>query len=512
MTNSQTLSRLFYLFLFVIAIAEVQAQTLSPARIQSLATKYTLQSFDELYDLLQLPNDAAYPQDIEKNVLWCEKALSQRGFTSQRLSTPTVPLLVSLRGHSEAAKTVLFYFHIDGQPVDPAKWDQPDPYKPVLKEKNSDGTWSTIPKKELKNYKDDWRIYARSSADDKGPFVMFLAALDALEEAGVKPDYNVKVILDFEEEKGSPHLPDAVRENASKLEADRLLIFDGPGHMSNRPTLTFGARGIVDVHMTTYGAVVPQHSGHFGNYAPNPAMRLAQLLASMKDDQGRVVIPGFYNGIDIDSETEKILRAVPDDPEYFRQLQQLGSTDSVGDYYQESIQYPSLNIHGLQSGWVREQARTIVPADATAEIDIRLVPESNPDALISALKDHIRSKGYYITTEEPTKEVRLSHPRILKLYHRVSYRAFRTDFDTPIGRWLRESVDRTFGQEPVMIRTLGGSVPIAPFIQTIGVPAVIVPVVNPDNNQHSPNENMRLGNYRTGVQTIMGILTQPYGE
>ena len=195
--------------------------------------------------------------------------------------------------------------------------------------------WEEIPWELIEEYNDDRRVFARSTSDAKGPVAMFLAALDALAEAQIEPNYNLKIIMDFEEELGSPRLPAAVKENAKLLAADMLIIFDGPRHITNRPTLSFGARGIATITLTTYGPIVPQHSGHFGNYAPNPALRLSKLLASMKDDDGRVIIPGFYDGIILTPETETILRAVPDDENQIRERLQLGSVDKVGSYYQE---------------------------------------------------------------------------------------------------------------------------------------------------------------------------------
>jgi len=147
----------------------------------------------------------------------------------------------------------------------------------------------------------------------KGPFAMFLTAWDVLREKENLPDYSVKVILDFEEEQGSPNLPDAVVKHKAKLAADLMLIMDSPRHSSNLPTLTFGARGIAQMTLTTFGPKVPQHSGHYGNYAPNPALLLSQLLASMKDDDGRVSISGFYEGIELSEPEKAILAAVPDD-------------------------------------------------------------------------------------------------------------------------------------------------------------------------------------------------------
>jgi len=477
--------------------------------LDTLAKKYALSSFPILKELLSIPNDAFYPKDIEKNVIWCERAFSSRNFSTTRIETATVPLLLAERNHPGAKKTVLIYLQIDGQPVDTSRWDQEDPYTPTLKRPGKSVGWETLPWDSIKNYRDDWRVFARSASDAKGPVAMFLAALDAAKELKIQPNYNIKVIMDFEEELGSPRLPQAVIENTGLLKADMLIIFDGPRHITNKPTLTFGARGIATLQLTTYGPVVPQHSGHFGNYAPNPALRLSKLLASMKDDKGRVIIPGFYDGISITPETEKILKSVPDNEELIKYRLQIARADEVANYYQAAIQYPSLNIRGMQSGWIDEKVRTIIPSWARAEIDVRLVLESDPHRLIALIQDHIAEQGYYLLDRVPTKGERLKYPKIATLTHEISYQSFRTDFDSEVGLWLTKALHNAFGEDPIRIRMSGGSIPISPFVTTLGIPAVTVPTVNRDNNQHSPNENLRLGNYREGIKTMMAILAEP---
>lgn len=478
------------------------------SKLDELSNTYAKNSFPILRELLSIPNDAFYPEAIERNVIWCETAFGQRGFTTKRIETSTVPLLLAERKHNKAKKTVLIYLQIDGQPVDSTRWFQESPYKPVLKKKNSKDEWEAIPWENIKNYEDDWRVFGRSASDAKGPVAMFLAALDATASEKITPNYNIKIIMDFEEEMGSPRLPDAVVKNADLLKADMLIIYDGPRHITNKPTLTFGARGIATVQLTTYGPAVPQHSGHFGNYAPNPALRLSKLLASMKDDEGKVIIQGFYDGITIDSGTEKILKAVPDDEAQINKRLQIVEADKVGSYYQEAIQYPSLNIRGMQSGWIDQKVRTIIPGWARAEIDVRLVLESDPEVLISLIKGHIEDQGYYVVDREPTKEERLTYKKIATFTSEISYQSFRTDFDSEVGLWLRSALQNAFGQEPIMIRMSGGSIPISPFVTTLGIPAVTVPTVNRDNNQHSPNENIRLGNYREGIKTMIAILKE----
>ena len=477
--------------------------------LEMWAENATNKSFDMFYEILSIPNDANNLDDIELNVKWCEKNFAERGFVTKRISTPKAPLLLAERTFPKAKETVLIYLQIDGQPVDNSRWFQESPYIPVLKRQNSQGVWEIIDWSEIKNYKDDWRIFARSTSDAKGPVVMFLNAIDVLEEKKLSPNFNIKVIMDFEEELGSPNLPRAVNANREVLSADHLIIFDGPKHRSGKPTLTFGARGISTIQLTIYGPVTAQHSGHFGNYVPNPALRMAKLLASMKDNEGVVVIPGFYDGISIDSKTKKILDNFPHDQEQFMKTLQIGELDKVGETYQESIQFPSLNIRGMQSGWIDEKVRTIIPAWARAEIDIRLVLESDPNRLIGLVKKHVENQGYYVVDREPTAKERIDHPKVATFTHKISYQSFRTDLDTKVGKWLRKSIKKGFETDPIRIRMSGGSIPISPFVKTLDIPAVTVPTVNRDNNQHSPNENIRLGDYRNGIKTILSILTEP---
>ncbi len=498
----------FIFISFLLSVFVSNSQKMDQNRLNDLSAKYSNTSFPLLKELLSIPNDAFYPEDIEKNVKWCEMAFAARNFATTRITTANAPLLLAERKFKKATKTVLIYLQIDGQPVDSTRWFQASPYIPVLKNQNADGEWSEIPWNRINTYDDDWRVFARSASDAKGPVAMFLSALDAMSEAKLSPNFNIKVIMDFEEELGSPNLPKAVSHNADLLNADMLIIFDGPRHITNKPTLTFGARGIATITLTTYGPVVPQHSGHFGNYAPNPALRLSKLLAGMKDDDGRVTIPGFYKGISIDSKTKEILSAVPDNEAEIRNRLQLGSIDKVGNNYQEAIQYPSLNIRGMQSGWIDEKVRTIIPGWARAEIDVRLVLESDPKGLIGLVKKYVEDQGYFVTDKVPNKEERMSHGKIATFNYEISYQSFRTNFDSEVGLWLRKALIRAFNEEPILIRMSGGSIPISPFVTTLNIPAVTVPTVNRDNNQHSPNENLRLGNYREGIKTMIAILSE----
>ena len=465
----------------------------------------------ELKSFLSIPNSGLSSEDVQKNIVWLKDAFQKRGFTTQEVATLSNPLLFAEKNISKELPTVLFYMHLDGQPVDKSKWDQADAFIPVLKEKDEQGEWKILDWETInKKINPDWRIFARSASDDKMPIIAFLQAIDQTDPNKIK--CNIKVILDSEEEIGSPNLAAAVKENLELLSADALIINDGPIHISGEPTLVFGCRGITGFHITVWGPIKPQHSGHYGNYAPNPAFRLTQLLASMKDEEGRVTIEGYYDGINLDKEITEVLASVPDNPENIHELLQINTPEKVGTNYQESLQYPSLNIRGLRSAWVGAQARTIVPDNATAAVDIRLVPESDPVRLMKLVRTHIESKGYLILDREPTKKERLTHPRIVTMSTRGATLPFRTDINAPIGKWLKSAIKNQYHQDPITIRIMGGTVPMAPFIQTLKVPAVIVPMVNADNNQHSPNENVRVSYITNAIKTFNAIFTNSFDE
>jgi acetylornithine deacetylase/succinyl-diaminopimelate desuccinylase-like protein len=498
------------LFVYLFSFGFLAAQNNAEIDLDAVTEVHFLNGIRILNELLSIPNDSHDPAQLVPNIEWCEANLNKRNWQVKRLETKSFPLLFAEKSVPEAKKTVLFYFHIDGQPVDRKKWDQPDPFQPTLKKRDGSGQWETIPMEHLEQeYDPEWRIFARSASDDKGPFAMFLTAWDAMVQEGKMPNYNVKIILDFEEEIGSPNLGEAVSTYKDVLASDMMLIMDGPRHLSNEPSLTFGARGISQITLTVFGPRAAQHSGHYGNYAPNPALRLSQLLASMKDEEGRVIIPGFYDGIKLTEKEKEILRQVPDDEKEIKKNLGIGSTDKVGSTYQESLQYPSLNIRGMSSGWVGDEVRTIVPADAMAEIDIRLVPESDPERLFSLIRNHIEKQGYHILEGRgPTEEERQLYPKLLKWEGSISYQAFRTPFDSEPGVWLNSAMVRAFGKDPIRKRISGGSLPIAPFVDALSVPAVTVVTVNSDNNQHGPNENIRLGNFKEGIKTALAILTE----
>lgn len=466
-------------------------------------------TIDELVQFIAIPNDALEHADINRNLTWLTRAFAERGFNTSILPTEEESLFFAALPMEDGKPTLLWYMHFDGQSVDPSQWDQPDPYKVVLKAPSGDG-WETRPMSELSDdIPYDWRLFGRSVSDDKGPIIMMLNAIDLLKKQGISLPYNIKVILDGQEERSSKPLPKAVETYRELLQADYLLIADGPVHYSGNPTIVYGCRGITTMTLTTYGPVLPQHSGHYGNYAPNPNFLLAEILASMKDREGRVMIPGYYDGISLSDEEMEILKSVPDDASLINKNLQIAEPEKVGSFYQEALQYPSLNVRGMGSGWIGSGARTIVPSSATAEIDIRLVPETDGQRMKKLVRDHIASLGYRITEQEPDAGMRNAHPYWVRVTESEVTDAFRTPLDNPFGMHLVSLLGETFEKPVVQIRIAGGTVPIAPFVNALDIPAFLLPMVNPDNNQHSPNENLEIGQIAYGLRVFQVVLSSP---
>jgi acetylornithine deacetylase/succinyl-diaminopimelate desuccinylase-like protein len=461
----------------------------------------------ELVQALSIPDVASDRENVRRKALFLRERLARRGFEAELLETEGNPLVYGERKREGVSRTLLLYCHYDGQPVDPSKWRQEDPFRPVLRSGKLEEGAIELDPSTLSKLEPDFRLYARSASDDTGPIVAFLAALDALEASGRWPTSNLRVILDGEEEAGSPSLVPAIHRYRDKLEADLLLVLDGPLHQSGRPTVVYGARGILTLELTIFGPKVPLHSGHYGNWAPNPAMLLARLLASMKDDDGRVTIEGFYDGITLTEADRRVLDAVPDDLENLRAFLGFSRPDAVGASLQEAIQYPSLNVRGLESGWVGEEARTIVPANAIAAIDVRLVKETDADAMFGKVLSHIEKQGYHVVNEDPDDAVRAAHGRIVKVTRSAGSNAYRTDLGEPATLRVVDALTEMWNAPPVRKRTSGGTVPITPFIEALDLPAIDVPTVNFDNNQHSPNENLRLGHFFQSIVSFAAIFT-----
>jgi len=462
----------------------------------------------EFTDFLAIPNIASDAPNIARNAERLTQMLEARGIHPQLLPLPgRGPLVFAEVDTPGATRTVIFYAHYDGQPVDPAVWIGNKPFEPMLFTRAIVAGGKQIPFPEPPaRYEDDWRIYARSASDDKAAIVGILTALDAVRASKIPLGVNVKLLFDSEEEAGSPHLEQAVGEHRALFSGDLLLVCDGPADQSGRAQVVFGNRGVVDAEITVYGPARPLHSGHYGNWAPNPAMRLAQLLASMKDAEGRVLIAGFYDDVAPPGELEKkaVAEATRNEAALERELA-IAQPDGGGKRLVELIAEPSLNIRGLRSAYVGEQSQNVVPDRAVASLDMRLVKNIQPEQQVERLIAHIEKQGYTVFRREPTLEERGKYPRVAWVVSGGGYPATHTSMDLPAAAKLVEVVAGATGEAPVRLPTLGGSVPMFIF-ERLGLPVVGVPIANYDNSQHAANENIRLGNLWRGMEEFGAIL------
>jgi acetylornithine deacetylase/succinyl-diaminopimelate desuccinylase-like protein len=466
----------------------------------------------ELREFLSIPNLASDTPNIEKNAVRLKEMLEARGVETHLLSIEGRGPVVFGKIETENAKrTVIFYAHYDGQPVDPSAWTDKSPFEPVLRDKSIEAGGKRIPYPDAasgpaNSYQDDWRIYARSASDDKSPILAILAALDALRTKNIPLAVNLKFILEGEEEAGSAHLQQTLQLHKNLLNADLLITGDGPIHPSGKPLIFFGNRGDIGMDITVYGPVRSLHSGHYGNWAPNPAMALSQLLAAMTDETGRVRVPGYYYDVVPLSQLEQAaLTAMPTNDAELQHELGIAKPDGGGKKLVELLQEPSLNIRGIRSGSVGEQATNIIPDKAEASLEARLVKGEDPRKKSQQIADFIRQQGFFIVDHDPTLEERREHVRIIKVIDRGGYRASRTRMDLPASKALVRVMQQATNNQTVVAPMLGGSVPMYIF-EDLGLPWIGVPIVNYDNHQHSSDENLRLGNLWQGIETYAVLL------
>jgi acetylornithine deacetylase/succinyl-diaminopimelate desuccinylase-like protein len=488
---------------------EQRSATAAAKQVAAYVDAHRWEIAAELIDFLALPNVAADTENIRRNAVRLREMMEQRGIRTRLLETEGPPMVFGEIEVPGATRTILFYCHYDGQPADPSRWVGHEPWEPVLRDgtlEDSPETFSLPTDGPIEN---DWRVYARSASDDKAPIIALLTALDALRASGLEPTSNLKFIFEGDEEAGSPHLDLVVREHADLLAADIAVIADGPRHSSGRPTAVFGVRGIVSVELTVYGPTVPVHSGHYANWAPNPAEALAELLATTQAEDGSVTIAGWYADVlPLGPADTAALAALPDEEEERRRLG-IAQPEGGGRSRWEMVTLPSFNVRGIRSAWVGDQARTIVPDRAIASLDFRLVRDIQPRDQVERFIGHVEEQGYHVVYEEPDLETRLAHSKLAKIESSQGYPAVRTPLDDPAARSVADAVRAGTGVQPVVIPTHGGSVPGYVFPDYLGATFVLLPIVNSDNNQHSPNENLRLGHLFDGISILAAVMRMP---
>jgi len=487
----------------------------------------------ELAQLLAIPNVASDRENIRRNADAIVAAFARRGIRARLLESPDAPPAVfaevqeagpqglsrRMRSAGKGAgagprdlpprRTVVFYAHYDGQPVDPARWTG-KPWEPVVRDGSlesggKDVAWSAL----AAPVDPRFRLYARSSSDDKAAIVGLLSALDALKAGGLARSVNVKFFFEGEEEAGSPHLARILRDNAPLLAADLWLFCDGPVHQSGRKLVFFGTRGVTDVELTAYGALRRLHSGHYGNWSPNPAVEIARLVASMRDDEGKILIPGFSDDVRPPTDAER--RAVEEAPgvdETLRRELGLARTEGEPDRIESRILLPALNVRGLAAGDVGARATNSIPTEASASIDFRLVPDQTPEKVRAKVEEHLRRQGYFLVRSAPDEATRLAHPRVLRVVWGAGYPSSRTSMELPASRAVVKILSEASGTPVVRLPTLGGSGPNYLFTEILKAPVIGVPIANHDNNQHAANENLRIGNLWDGIEMYAALMAK----
>ena len=462
----------------------------------------------EYAELLALPNLASDPVGIRRNAEHIVAMLEKRGVHARLLSGAGGPPAVYGELAVGAPKTVALYAHYDGQPVTPAHWASP-PWAPVLRTGRlgpgvKDVDLATL----VAPVGGEWRLFARSAADDKAPIQAIVSALDALTALRARPAVNLKLLFEGEEEAGSPHLRAVLEANRDLLRCDAWLLCDGPVHQSRRMQLGFGARGVATLELTLYGPARAVHSGHYGNWAPNPALALAHLLAGLRDLDGRITIPGFYDEVRPPTAAERAALAVfPDTDAALRDELALPATEAGGARLVERILLPALNVRGLASGAIGDAAANAISTEARASIDFRLVPDQTPDKVRARLEAHLGVLGYHVVHAAPTFEERRTTPRLVRLEWGDGYPAGRTAMDAAFSRRLLDVVGSATGERPIALPTSGGSVPMYLFAEVFATPAVSLPIVNHDDDQHAANESLRIQNLWDGTAVFAAVFT-----
>lgn len=468
-------------------------------------------------ELLRIPNVASDREDIRRAAQYIADALEGAGVDAELLEVDDAPPIVygtlSVPG---ATRTLGIYVHYDGQPADPSRWTHA-PWEPVLytAAMEAGGRERPFPKAgEAVN--PEWRVYARSAGDDKAPIAALLPVLRSFRQASVTPTSNLKFFFEGEEEAGSTHLRRYLETFRDRIDdIDVWLFFDGPAHASGRPQLTFGVRGVTGLEVTVYGAVRPLHSGHYGNWAPVPGNLLSHLLAGMKAETGKVLIPGFYDTVaPVGEEERAALAALPDYDAALKKELGLTWTEGEPASLAERLMLPSLTIRGLSSGNTGRLARNVIPASATATLGIRLVKGNDPGHMLDLVEAYIERQGYHIVREDPDMATRLRYRKIARVVRDGGYPAARTSMNNPrvqeVIAAARRAATSAFGGDPlVLLPALGGSLPLYLFTDVMGKPAVNVPVANHDDNQHAPDENLRIANLWYAIDLYGALLTMP---
>ena len=497
-------------FISVGASAQAAPASAERAAARSYRQQHEGAILTEFAELVAIPNLASDTAGIRRNASYLLSMLEKRGFVNRRLLTVpgAPPAVYGELPAPGATKTLVLYAHYDGQPVDPKQWTNP-PWQPVLRTAEVKAGGKVIPIPTGSGTVDpESRIYGRGTGDDKASIMAMLAAIDAMRASNTAATVNLKVFFEGEEEAGSSHLEQILSTYKDQLTSDGWLFCDGPMHQSGQQQLVFGMRGVMGMELTLFGPTRALHSGHYGNWAPNPGAMLATLIASMRDDDGHIKIPGYY--ADVKPITQAERAAIARQPKIDSMLKVafgLGRTEANGAQLAERIMQPALNVRGIRVGGVRETGSNTIPSVGYASFDFRLVPAQDPAKMKQLVAAHIRKQGYFVTSDSVTTAVLLAHERVARVEWEGGYPASRVPMDGPFGQAVLSALSRGVSPAPLVAPTLGGSGPAYLFEKVLKTPIITLPIANYDDNQHAADENLRVKNLWDGIETYVALLS-----
>lgn len=509
-------SRALLSVLVLLSGANSLAQNPEPLEISQLVNDYRAERealiMQDFVDLLSLPNIAQNQDDMDINADHITGLLEKRGFSNiQRLQSDGSPYIYAEMMQPGATETLLIYAHYDGQPVQVENWEYP-PFSPTLLDAPLQEGGRPVDLDALEgSFDPEWRLYARSAGDDKMPIIALLHTLDALAANDIELSVNLKLLFDGEEEAGSPSLGRVIDENPGLFEADLLLFCDGPMHQSRNAQLMFGVRGSKTLDITTYGANRPLHSGHYGNWAPNPIMQMAYLLTSMRDESGRILIDGYYDDVAPINDMERsAIAAMPDITEALKNELAINTPEGNGTRLEELVMLPAINVRGMSAGGVGNLGRNIVLSTATASLNLRLVSNQQPEDIERLIEAHIAGQGFHIVYEDPTDEILRANEKVIKLDWRGrGTPGLRTPLNDAMSQRL-VGLMQSVTPNLIITPSMGGTLPLDDFATRMDTPIIILPLANHDNNQHAENENIRIQNIWDAM-SVYGVILANFG-
>ncbi len=429
-------------------------------------------SIRRLIDYVARPSISAHGTGIGEVASYIAGVMRGMGLDADIIPTNGWPVVFARRQDVPGAPTVLLYGHYDVQPPDPLDdWLSP-PFEPEIR---------------------DGRLYGRGAGDNKGQHFAQLLSLEALLTCRGTLPVNVKILLEGEEEIGSPQMPGFVRGYRNELAADLVITSDGPVHEDGRPQILFGVRGVLSFELRATGANRDLHSGNWGGIAPNPLWTLVHLLSTMKNENGEVTIEGFYDDVLPLTDLErKALERLPGDPATIRATLDIKRLDEpAGRGVAERLAaWPTFTINGLQGGYVGPGSKTVLPHEAIAKCDMRLVEAQSAEDIFNRVREHVRR-----------------HAPDVEVVWQGAMEPSKTPLDSPYTEPLRRAIVAAQGVEPYLVPSLGGSLPDYVFTKILGVPAFTVPYANADESNHAPNENLSLDRFVAGIKTGAAMLT-----